>query len=49
MTVKVHLANGMPSFTRLGLAEVKVKENRERLRSALQKAGMEFPNKNHLP
>ena len=43
VTVEVHLANGLPSFTLVGLADVEVKEARERVRSALQNAGLEFP------
>jgi magnesium chelatase family protein len=35
VTVEVHLANGLPSFTLVGLADVEVKEARERVRSAL--------------
>ncbi len=41
--VEVHLANGLPSFTLVGLAETEVKEARERVRSAIQNAGLEFP------
>ena len=44
VTVEVHLANGLPSFTLVGLAEVEVKEARERVRSALQNTGLEFPS-----
>jgi magnesium chelatase family protein len=44
VTVEVHLANGLPSFTLVGLADVEVKEARERVRSAIQNAGLEFPN-----
>ena len=44
VTVEVHLANGLPSFTLVGLAETEVKEARERVRSAIQNAGLEFPN-----
>lgn len=44
VTVEVHLAAGLPSFTLVGLAEVEVKEARERVRSALQNAGLEFPS-----
>ncbi|AVP56624.1 YifB family Mg chelatase-like AAA ATPase [Pulveribacter suum] len=44
VTVEVHLAGGLPSFTLVGLAEVEVKEARERVRSALQNAGLEFPS-----
>ncbi|MGD9773319.1 YifB family Mg chelatase-like AAA ATPase [Diaphorobacter sp.] len=43
VTVEVHLANGLPSFVLVGLADVEVKEARERVRSALQNAGLEFP------
>jgi len=44
VTVEVHLANGLPSFTLVGLADVEVKEARERVRSAIQNAGLDFPN-----
>ncbi|MDA8455846.1 YifB family Mg chelatase-like AAA ATPase [Acidovorax sp. GBBC 3334] len=44
VTVEVHLANGLPSFTLVGLADVEVKEARERVRSALLNAGLEFPH-----
>src|SRR5207248_237338 len=36
VTVEVHLANGLPSFTLVGLADTEVKEARERVRAALQ-------------
>ncbi len=42
--VEVHLANGLPSFTLVGLADTEVKEARERVRSAISNAGLEFPN-----
>lgn len=44
VTVEVHLANGLPSFTLVGLADTEVKEARERVRAALQSCGFEFPN-----
>jgi magnesium chelatase family protein len=44
VTVEVHLANGLPSFTLVGLADVEVKEARERVRSAILNAGLEFPH-----
>ena len=34
VTVEVHLANGLPSFTLVGLADTEVKEARERVRAA---------------
>ncbi|MDB5864359.1 MAG: ATP-dependent protease, partial [Betaproteobacteria bacterium] len=43
VTVEVHLANGLPSFTIVGLPEVEVKEARDRVRAALQNARFEFP------
>lgn len=41
--VEVHLANGLPSFTLVGLAETEVKEAQERVRWAIQNTGLEFP------
>lgn len=43
VTVEVHLANGLPSFTLVGLPEAEVKEARDRVRAALQNARFEFP------
>ena len=48
VTVEVHLANGLPSFTLVGLADVEVKEARERVRSALMNAGLEFPSNKRI-
>lgn len=48
VTVEVHLANGLPSFTLVGLAETEVKEARERVRSAIQNAGLEFPGNKRI-
>ena len=48
VTVEVHLANGLPSFTLVGLADVEVKEARERVRCAIQNAGLEFPNNKRI-
>ena len=48
VTVEVHLANGLPSFTLVGLADVEVKEARERVRSALLNSGFEFPNNQRI-
>ena len=44
VTVEVHLANGLPSFTLVGLADTEVKEARERVRAALQNSGLSFPH-----
>jgi magnesium chelatase family protein len=43
VTVEVYLANGLPSFTIVGLPEAEVKEARDRVRAALQNARFEFP------
>ena len=42
--VEVHLANGLPSFTLVGLADTEVKEARERVRAALSQSGFAFPH-----
>ncbi|MEG3765479.1 YifB family Mg chelatase-like AAA ATPase [Alteromonas sp. 14N.309.X.WAT.G.H12] len=41
--VEVHLANGLPAFQLVGMAETSVKEARDRVRSALINSGFEFP------
>ena len=41
--VEVHLANGLPSFALVGLAEAEVREARERVRAAIANSGFEFP------
>ena len=43
VTVEVHLANGLPNFTLVGLPEAEVREARDRVRAALQNARFEFP------
>jgi magnesium chelatase family protein len=43
VTVEVHLAGGLPSFTIVGLPETEVKESRERVRAALQNCHFDFP------
>lgn len=45
VVVEVHLANGLPSFTIVGLPETEVKESKDRVRAALQTAKFEFPAK----
>jgi magnesium chelatase family protein len=41
--VEVHLGVGLPQFALVGLPEAVVRESRERVRSALQTSGFEFP------
>jgi len=48
VTVEVHLANGLPSFMLVGLADVEVKEARERVRSAIQNSALEFPHNKRI-
>jgi magnesium chelatase family protein len=48
VTVEVHLANGLPSFTLVGLADVEVKEARERVRCAIQNANLMFPHNQRI-
>ena len=45
VTVEVHLANGLPTFTIVGLPETEVKESKDRVRAALQNARFEFPSR----
>jgi len=43
VSVEAHLANGLPSFTIVGLPEAEVKEAKDRVRAALQNCRFEFP------
>jgi len=43
VSVEVHLANGLPSFTIVGLPDTEVKESRDRVRAALVNSRFEFP------
>ena len=43
VTVEVHLANGLPSLSIVGLPEAAVKESKDRVRAALLSARFEFP------
>src|SRR5262245_4163912 len=45
VTVEVHLANGLPSFTIVGLPDTEVREAKDRVRAALQTARFEFPSR----
>ena len=46
--VEIHLANGLPSFTLVGLADTEVKESRERVRAALTNSGFTFPHNKRI-
>lgn len=41
--VEVHVANGLPAFSLVGLPEAEVREARDRVRAALLTAGFDFP------
>ncbi|ARN23399.1 YifB family Mg chelatase-like AAA ATPase [Piscinibacter gummiphilus] len=48
VTVEVHLANGLPLFTLVGLADTEVREARERVRAALINCGLTFPHNKRI-
>ncbi|MFT7235684.1 MAG: magnesium chelatase family protein, partial [Methylophagaceae bacterium] len=43
VTVEVHLSNGLPSLSIVGMAETAVKESKDRVRSALLNSEFSFP------
>ena len=43
VTVEVHIANGLPNFTIVGLPETEVKESKDRVRAALLNCQFELP------
>src|SRR5215207_3538074 len=43
--VEVDIAQGLPTFTVVGLGDTAVQESRERVRSAVRNSGMLFPMK----
>lgn len=45
VTVEVHISNGLPGLTIVGLPETTVKEARDRVRSAVINSGYDFPAK----
>lgn len=45
VAVEVHISNGLPAFTLVGLPETTVKEARDRVRSAIVNSGFEFPGR----
>jgi magnesium chelatase family protein len=45
VTVEVDVRRGLPAFTIVGLADVAVREARERVRAAILNSGFEFPAK----
>ena len=45
VSVEVHLSNGLPSFTIVGLPETAIKESKDRVRSALINSHFQFPHR----
>jgi len=45
VVVETDISNGIPSFDMVGLGDTAVKESKERVRSAIKNAGLEFPIK----
>ncbi len=45
VVIEVHLSNGLPCFSIVGLPETSVREAKERVRSAIINSGMQFPNR----
>ena len=43
VVVEVHLANGLPAFSLVGLPDTEVREARDRVRSAIQTSQFDFP------
>ncbi|QEP42356.1 ATP-dependent protease [Ectothiorhodospiraceae bacterium BW-2] len=45
VTIEVHLANGLPGLSIVGLPETTVKESRERVKAAIQNCHLKFPER----
>lgn len=45
VSVEVHLANGLPSFSIVGLPETAVRESRDRVRAAIINSNFDFPTR----
>lgn len=43
VSVEIDISNGLPSFNIVGLADISVKESKERVRSAIINSGFDFP------
>ena len=48
VNVEIHLSNGLPKFTLVGLPEAAVKESKERVRSAIINSQFKFPSNYHI-
>src|SRR5262249_25570440 len=45
VTVEVHVSNGLPGYTVVGLPDAAGRESRERVRAALLSSGLEYPQR----
>ena len=45
VTVEVHVSNGLPGYTVVGLPDAAGRESRERVRAALLSSGLQYPQK----
>lgn len=45
VSVEIHLTNGLPSLTIVGLPETAVRESKDRVRSAILNSALDFPRK----
>lgn len=45
VSVEVHLSNGLPNLSIVGLPEAAVKESKDRVRGAILNSRFEFPNR----
>ncbi|NNK95281.1 MAG: ATP-dependent protease, partial [Desulfobacterales bacterium] len=45
ITVEVDIANGLPSFTTVGLPDGSVRESKDRVKSAVINSGYKFPSR----
>jgi len=43
VSVEVHVSNGLPAFTIVGLPDAAVRESRDRVRAALLSSGLPWP------
>lgn len=43
--IQTDISNGIPHFEIVGLPDIRVKEAKERVKSAIKNSGMEFPNR----
>jgi magnesium chelatase family protein len=43
VSVEVHVSNGLPGFTVVGLPDAAVRESRDRVRAALLSSGLPWP------